>query len=226
MGRIWGALRVNECAGCLAGRPLPMTPCPLTLALSHGGERGLLVADRGRCGRIGAPHAIPSAPPRHSECATVSFRVQRGISPLPRWERVRVRVIGVDMGTESPLPRWERVRVRVNGADMGALQVNTRWLFGGQAPPLDPVPPHPSPLPRRGEGIVGSDAPPSSFCHVVAVVTLRGTFPPRSGGNPTSSHPRAYPARSLAPLSPGERGNPGSSGPVCHFGFGLAWCCV
>ncbi len=28
----------------------------------------------------------------------MSFRVQRGISPLPRWERVRVRVIGAVMG--------------------------------------------------------------------------------------------------------------------------------
>ncbi len=37
---------------------------------------------------------------------------------------------------------------------------------------------------RRGRSCV---APPSSFCHVVAVVTLRGTFPPRSGGNPDFS---------------------------------------
>ena len=29
-------------------------------------------------------------------------------------------------------------------------------LVGG-GPPLSPVPPHPSPLPRKGEGIVGSD---------------------------------------------------------------------
>ncbi len=35
----------------------------------------------------------------------MSFRVQRGISPLPRWERAGVRVIGVDMGASG----WMRV---------------------------------------------------------------------------------------------------------------------
>ncbi len=30
-------------AGCLVGSPRPLGPFPLTLALSHGGERGLLL---------------------------------------------------------------------------------------------------------------------------------------------------------------------------------------
>ncbi len=37
----------------------------------------------------------------------------------------------------------------------------------------------------------GVSAPPSSFCHVVAVVSLRGTFPPRAGGNPAARPPWA-----------------------------------
>ena len=32
-------------------------------------------------------------------------------------------------------------------------------------------------------------APPSSFCHVVAVVTFRGTFPPRAGATLPLGHP-------------------------------------
>ncbi len=40
--------------------------------------------------------------------------------------------------------------------------------------------------------------PPSSFCHAVAVVTFRGTFPPRSGGNPAApGHTPAFLCRSL-----------------------------
>ncbi len=51
-----------------------MTPFPLTLTLSHGGERGLLPVvlvfsvDDGGC-LAGMPHVIPSAgSPCHSEC--------------------------------------------------------------------------------------------------------------------------------------------------------------
>ncbi len=44
------------------------------------------------------------------------------------------------------------------------------------------------------------DAPTSSFCHVVAVVTLRGTSP-ASGGNPAAPPP-GIPLRSLRSASP------------------------
>ncbi len=41
-----GGRRGSERAGCWVDRPLPLTPCPLTLALSHGGERGFLLSTR------------------------------------------------------------------------------------------------------------------------------------------------------------------------------------
>ncbi len=64
---------------------------------------------------------------------------------------------------------------------------------------------------HEGSPLRGGVAPISSFCHVVAVVTLRGTFPPRSGGNPARPR-RAYPCVLVSvswaprPLSLGERG--------------------
>ncbi len=54
--------------------------------------------------------------------------------------------------------------MRVIGVDMGGVAVNARWLFGWLAPPLGPVPPHPSPLPRGGEGIVVWRVSISLFC--------------------------------------------------------------
>ena len=96
IGAVMGGV-AGECAlvVSLAG-PRPLARFPLTLALSHEGRGDCCcwfggVVGRWLFGSCGAPC--------HSECGfPMSFRVQRGISPLPRWERVRVRVIGAVMG--------------------------------------------------------------------------------------------------------------------------------